>query len=212
MPPILQCRPSPCVPKECGLARALALQVGGNHIVSCQWPPDPFQLELTHWLDLHGERRVRNARGIRLHDRFRRNRLGRASYAGRRGNLDRPRGFAAGRMGRSGGLVHSSAWKGSARGPHRPLALRAKLHARRDVHTALCVRGRDARSGRAWRPVGQDRRSIIAERAGEGTVEGLAKRVRRHRKCSLAHSSKDDNCRRAIICSTAANTHAAPSE
>jgi hypothetical protein len=26
----------------------------GQHIVGRQWPPDPLQLELTHWLDLHG--------------------------------------------------------------------------------------------------------------------------------------------------------------
>jgi hypothetical protein len=27
---------------------------GADHIVSRQGPPDPLQLELTHWLDLHG--------------------------------------------------------------------------------------------------------------------------------------------------------------
>ena len=27
---------------------------GSNHIVRRQWPPDPLQLELADWLDLHG--------------------------------------------------------------------------------------------------------------------------------------------------------------
>ena len=32
----------------------IAFLLGADHIVSRQGPPDPLQLELTHWLDLHG--------------------------------------------------------------------------------------------------------------------------------------------------------------
>ena len=36
------------------LASPQALRHGSNHIVRRQRPPDPLQLELTDWLDLHG--------------------------------------------------------------------------------------------------------------------------------------------------------------
>src|SRR5262249_18792254 len=50
-----QCRPSRCVPKATRPRPGrLAFQVGGNHIVRRQRPPNPLQLELTDWLDLHG--------------------------------------------------------------------------------------------------------------------------------------------------------------
>ena len=39
---------------DCLLKRKQRLRNSGHHIVRRQRPPDPLQLELAHWLDLHG--------------------------------------------------------------------------------------------------------------------------------------------------------------
>ena len=53
----LQVRQQPLpssVPACRRLRRTSSLDYGGKHVVSRQWPSDPFQLELTDWLDPHG--------------------------------------------------------------------------------------------------------------------------------------------------------------